>query len=150
MKLKNKKTGEIFDYRPTLQRWNGPIVNRCNYNSLAELNAEWEDYEEPKTLGWRIDEYNEPEEIGFGFSLEELEYLKEIGLWFKTEEEAKKAVEKLKAWKRLKDTYHIRFALDFIKNNISFTYRIDDTSHSVLDEEHIVYEYMKTILGGEK
>lgn len=120
MKLRNKKTGEIKDveslghekslrdkYGPQITlSWNTEYENlgECRtYNSLSELNAEWEDYEEPKAFGWRIDEYNEPEEIGFGFSLEELEYLKEIGLLFKTKEETEKAVERLKAWKRLKD-----------------------------------------------
>lgn len=64
--------------------------------------AEWEDVpEEPKALGWRIDIYNDPEEIGSDFSLEELEYLKEIGLWFKTKEETELAIRKLKAWHKL-------------------------------------------------
>lgn len=66
MKLRNKKTGEIIDlskgsitdvgYGSSIQlqaldRYNKPI---WNYNSLAELNEVWEDYEEPKDL-WIID-----------------------------------------------------------------------------------------------
>lgn len=46
MKLKNKQTGEIIDKWP-----DDFVVNSgsqiYNYNSLAELCEEWEDYEEP-------------------------------------------------------------------------------------------------------
>jgi len=70
------------------------------YNSLAELNEEWEDYKEPKTH-WMIDtSVLEPvrEIAGMPYEID-----KEIGNWFDTKEEAERAVEKLKAWKRLKD-----------------------------------------------
>lgn len=107
MKLRNKQTGEIgylhSDSNNQIQVARNTGYNYKYYDTLAELVEEWEDVPEPKALGWRIDEYNDPEEIGFGFSLEELEYLKEIGLWFETEEETRRAVEKLKAFKRLRD-----------------------------------------------
>ena len=116
MKLKNKKTGEIGylivgrssdHYIVTNDEWES-----CGeYNSLAELTEEWEDVpeEEPKdNFYWYID--------GFGrthFSskiLDEIEgrpnnwmARKLFGNYFETKEEAEKAVEKLKAWKRLKD-----------------------------------------------
>ena len=52
MKLKNKQTGEIIDKWP-----DDFVVNSgsqiYNYNSLAELCEEWEDYKEPKEY-WRI------------------------------------------------------------------------------------------------
>lgn len=71
-----------------------------DYNSLAELNAEWEDYEEPKEY-WYID-------IDGGIMFDNVEddtvkVMREIGNYFNTREEAEKAVEKLKAAKRLKD-----------------------------------------------
>lgn len=52
MKLKNKKTGEIG--YPYFQNWKDisrVIVDKnaiqiAEYTSLAELNAEWEDYED--------------------------------------------------------------------------------------------------------
>ena len=75
------------------------------YRSISELNEEWEDYEEPKEH-YFITEY------GQVFSLNEYEGFnnvanpedyKAIGNYFDSEEEAEKAVEKLKAWKRLKD-----------------------------------------------
>ena len=42
MKLRNKKTGEI------VEATDFNIIS--DYNSLAELNEEWEDYEEPKEI----------------------------------------------------------------------------------------------------
>lgn len=116
MKLKNKKTGEIgnlvLNINPNRESYsvlsteNGDTVCGnlvlADYDSLAELNEEWEDTpEEPKefyiveqrgTVGSRFrtgDEYEKK--------------FKQIGNYFETKEEAEKAVEKLKAWKRLKD-----------------------------------------------
>ena len=93
MKLKNKKTGEIVEW---FNNTNGVFPN-----SLAELNEEWEDYKEPKEY-WYIDCY--------GMVIRSLyngnewdERRKLIGNYFETEEEAENAVEKLKAWKWLKD-----------------------------------------------
>ena len=55
MKLKNKQTGEIIDKWP-----DDFVVNSgsqiYNYNSLAELCDDWEDYEEPKEY-WCINEW---------------------------------------------------------------------------------------------
>ena len=94
MKLRNKKTGEIV--APYLE-W---CSNSNKPHSLAELNEEWEDYEEPKNY-WMIDGHGEAHEIFVDSSYISDE--KEIGNYFETKEEAKRAVEKLKAWKRLKD-----------------------------------------------
>lgn len=47
MKLRNKKTEEIVDRVDITIREEGVVFNNNEtYNSLAELNAEWEDYEE--------------------------------------------------------------------------------------------------------
>ena len=63
MKLRNKKTGKIggFCYGPTSElcvSWqkDDGFWDKQEYNSLAELNSEWEDYEEPKgtALYWTI------------------------------------------------------------------------------------------------
>ena len=121
MKLLNKRTGEIvedayvrethdfqFDgqkhilavfrgngHRPP-ERISGP------YNSLAELNEEWEDYEEPKRY-WYINCFGIVIEDIEPYTKKRKEDLESIGNYFETKEEAEKAVEKLKAWKRLKD-----------------------------------------------
>ena len=92
MKLRNKKTGEI----------NLGDLHLDDFNSLAELNDEWEDYEEPKEY-WFINNYDRiekekgPDDAWFVIKL------KEIGNYFETKEEAELAVRKFKAWKRLKD-----------------------------------------------
>ena len=113
MKLRNKKTGEIVEPfgiscvngRTFVQFDDNNGTIKFVAHSLAELNEEWEDYEEPKEH-YFITEY------GGVFSLNEYKGLnnvanpedyKAIGNYFETEEEAEKAVEKLKAWKRLKD-----------------------------------------------
>lgn len=105
MKLRNKKTGQEGNF----------IINKDHfecvgldyvpeYRNLAELNAEWEDVlEEPKEW-WFID-YSGFIKHGEGLFTEK-SYIKDIqaiGNYFETEEEAEKAVEKLRAWKRLKD-----------------------------------------------
>ena len=82
-----------------------------------------------------------------GLVKEEIEACKILGNYFKTPEEVMKAAEKLKAWKRLKDKA-LRFDLDFVINIISFTYVIDGTLHSAVNEQRIVFEDMKTIFGG--
>lgn len=102
MKLRNKKTGETRELKVTV---NGDLAITKDdeiisiYSSVAELNAEWEDCE-PE--GWCITMYG-----GISRISEEdkafIPELKEIGNYFETREEAEKAVEKLKAWKRLKD-----------------------------------------------
>lgn len=112
MKLHNKKTGEIVEFRYLQSDHVAPLVlttyensmpRMYSYNSLAELNEEWEDYEEPKEyyaidlqgdiIRWARHSWDE----------KTTNKIKEIGNYFETEGEAKKAVKKLKAWKRLKE-----------------------------------------------
>ena len=78
--------------------------NITKYNTLAELYEEWEDYEEPKSY-WSIDCLS-PDGIVSEFTGSSRDVFmnrKSIGNYFETKEEAEKAVEKLKAWKRLRD-----------------------------------------------
>lgn len=103
MKIRNKKTGEIRKITSIL------IDKMFTVNSLAELNEEWEDYEEPKDKGyWYMDDLGRIQ-----FSSEVLDELEDhpnnlmirklYGNYFETREEAEKAVEKLRTWKHLKD-----------------------------------------------
>lgn len=114
MRLKNKKTGEIADieingHRLTIVYEDGR-VEQFFFDSLKDLE-EWEDYEEPKEY-WHI----------FGTNItktqEGLDEFydkrnKEIGNYFETREEAEQAVEKLKAWKRLKDKGFSIYSWDY-------------------------------------
>ena len=121
MKLKNKKTGEIIDdgyvrethdfqfdgQKHVLAVFNGngyrpPERVSGVYTSLAELNEEWEDYEEPKEY-WSYDTIDNDVTFNSISNEDDRKADQEIGNFFETKEEAEKAVEKLKAWKRLKD-----------------------------------------------
>lgn len=91
MRLKNKKTGEIVSLEGELL-FDNEIMLLKQYSSLAELNEEWEDYEEPKGIQciYYVNHFDAAKIDG-------------VIIGFGTKEEAEKAVEKLKAWKRLKD-----------------------------------------------
>ena len=148
MKLRNKKTGEtgelqIVEKHCAVALGNG--TSSCGisiYCSLAELNEEWEDYEEPKEYwyidtceGWEIDRTEE----GFGLTDKEN---KEIGNYFETKEEAERVVEKLKAWRRLKDK---GFKLDAVVDSF---FCIDIYMKGKPYEE--IKEDLKIVFGGEE
>ena len=114
MKLRNKKTGEItsnydlvaiqgidmdkgIDYI-CLQTEDG---KKYVYYSLADFNAEWEDFKESKEGA--IEEIIRKLEADFEMYPSEWNNL----------EEAKKVVEKLKAWAKLKDARIRVDTLDF-------------------------------------
>ena len=109
MKLRNKKTGEIGElhFEPD-KEYHFTVVTEdpadlMIFKTLAELNEEWEDYEEPKEY-WFIRDHTSI--VGYApvNNSDAAKYRKEIvGNYFETKEEAERAVEKLKAWKRLKD-----------------------------------------------
>lgn len=110
MKLRNKKTREIgwlycdhisIPKKMTVFSEDKDLsANHWDYKSLAELNAEWEDAPEPKGY-WYIDWNGEAGRSDIHD--ERTEQMKLIGNYFDSREEAEKAVEKFKAWKRLKD-----------------------------------------------
>ena len=94
MKLRNKKTGGKLEWDGDLALCNrgkyGESLEEDHYNSLTDLCADWEDYEEPKEDYIRVIE---------SF----IHYVEEADGSFCCDESVKKFVEKLKAWKRLKD-----------------------------------------------
>lgn len=95
MKLRNKRTGEIIE-------WEQPISSEVGkkYYSLTELSADWEDYEEPKEY-WSV---SCGAAIHYTWDGEKYDRATEaVGLKFDTKEECERAIEKMKAWKRLKD-----------------------------------------------
>ena len=108
MKLRNKKTGEIIEFDAILpvKDVSGDSVAHLEYNSLSELNEEWEDYKSDKER-WYINENGgvlkyipvDPN----GEDLTYMGYQKEIGNYFETKEEAEKAVERLKRLQNLKN-----------------------------------------------
>ena len=123
-KLHPTKIGVIKTFSLSPNDEIGEIAVECSgctyyYNNLAELCEKWEDYEEPKKT-WFIDAYG---------SVRDREAMTLAVGWdnkpifeFETKEEAEKAVEKLKAWKRMKkcglrfwdlDTVHLKIGYSF-------------------------------------
>lgn len=102
MRLKNKKTGEIVTLTLSTNGEDMIIMGNdmlAHITKLSELN-DYEDCEEPKEY-WYIDINGE---IMFdNVEDDTVKVMREIGNYFETEEEAERAVEKLKAAKRLKD-----------------------------------------------
>jgi hypothetical protein len=102
MKLRNKQTGDIYELNEFCLYDDKGIAKRPFLKSLAELNEEFEDYEEPKTY-YYISDFGAIRERDVGKFVEDEIARKEIGNYFSSREEAELAVRKLKAWKRLKD-----------------------------------------------
>jgi len=102
MKLRNKKTGEKAEVEincnSMLVTYEDGRIEQYYFDSLKDLE-EWEDYEEPKEH-WYIDWDGK---LMVSVDEEGWEAAISIGNYFETKEEAEKAVEKLKALKRLKD-----------------------------------------------
>lgn len=94
MKLRNKETGEIALFENAVDIHDRLVVSTklgfVYYNSLAELNEDWEDYEEPK------EDYKKVIDTI-------VRYVEESSSYWACDESVKKFVEKLKAWRRLKD-----------------------------------------------
>lgn len=109
MKLRNRRTGEIveaheidlIDNYAYLKIFRAGDYDTKQYNSLAELNEDWEDYEESKGY-WFINEFGTPTEITHTRENIYDKCRKNFGNYFKSKEAAEQAVEKLKAWNRLK------------------------------------------------
>lgn len=106
MKLRNKKTGKIISSKELLtDEFIIDLFSKdFNYfiSKLNKIKEEWEDYEDSKDFY-----YIQPD--GFihweqcKVSDYELKKFQAIGNYFETKEEAEKALEKLKVWKRLKE-----------------------------------------------
>lgn len=101
MKLRNKKTGQIYNACHIAFGESIEGLEKKQWKTLEEFNEDWEDVPEEKKY-WHIDA-----DFGICSTMEDPDNLPkdkaEMGNLFETKEEAEKAVEKLKAWKRLKD-----------------------------------------------
>lgn len=151
MRLKNKRTGEIGELQVTEKHCAVAVGNgtaSCGleiYSSLARLYEEWEDVpEEPKEF-WYISDFGYviSHAINNKSVKSTIEEMKSIGNYFETKEEAEQTVEKLKAWKRLRDKgfrfndWHAR-----LKNGV--------TIYARYDEDDGVVDDLKMLFGGEE
>ena len=153
MKLRNKKTGEIIELlaKPSFVKRNDDYLQSevNTFNSLTELNEEWEDApEEPKEY-WYLSGRGEVrciEDDDVKFDKDH----KEIGNYFETEEEAEKAVEKLKAWKRLKDK-GFRFSGWTIDDGIRISICTNTDEDDIYDEDkRRIKPDLDLLFGGEE
>lgn len=101
MKLRNKKTGQIYNACHIAFGESIEGLEKKQWKTLEEFNEDWEDVPEEKKY-WHIDA-----DFGICSTMEDPDNLPkdkaEMGNLFETKEDAEKAVEKLIAWKRLKD-----------------------------------------------
>lgn len=142
MRLKNKKTGEIRELpRDYMEMPGGPL-----YYSLAELNEDWEDYKEPKAH-YSITQFGDVVDEVDGYMSETIDEMKKIGNYFNTREEAEQAVEKLKAWKRLKDK-GITFEAKVIDRKWYIAPKANP-SQRTFDEAYDIHKDLMIIFGGE-
>lgn len=152
--LQNKSTGEIgclvcsFGKTPekitVVEYIDGKRGSKVwYYNSLTELNKDWEDYEEPKDVWWLDNEGN----VNHASRIDDccFEKNKQIGNYFETKEEAKKAVEKLKAWKRLKDR---GFMCIYHEKGLHFKAEFDIVDKPLLDAG--LQKDLDLLFGGEE
>lgn len=155
MRLRNKKTGEIksaeamedgiYLYDEITKQW---------YKYELDLLAEcWEYYEEPKDF-WFID----PEILIACESTDPLlcdkkvaiETMKQIGNYFDSREEAEKAVEKLKAWKRLKDKGFRFEYYDYSDRDLHNHIQIKAITNREVEDSMLCKEYLDLLFGGEE
>ena len=155
MKLRNKKTGEIIELlaKPSfVKRIDDYLQSEVKtFNSLAELNEEWEDYEEPKEyyaidlqgdiIRWARHSWDE----------QTTNKIKAIGNYFETEEEAELAVRKLKAWKRLKDK-GFRIRRNNYHDGMMYLHIWNDTTDepTPLDKNSETFKDLDLLFGGEE
>lgn len=120
-------------------------------NSLAELNEEWEDYEELEHWYSVSGTGKVSEWSTICFSTETKDKMKSIGNYFKTKEKAEKAVEKLKAWKRLKDK-GFRIRRNNYRDGMMYLHIWNDTTDepTPLDKNSETFKDLDLLFGGEE
>ena len=149
MKLRNKKNGEIIETYPDRFVVNSGSQIR-QYNSLAKINEEWEDYEESKEY-WYIEadgsilQNHKPTYINHL-----LDGLKSIGNYFETKEEAEQAVEKLKAFKRLQDLGFRFEGVRFRNNHNYIEWKLEPKNELTDDETRELLECLYEVFGGKE
>lgn len=134
MKLRNKKTGQEGNFIINKDHFECVDLDCVpSYFSLSELLNEWEDA--PSTI-WYIthDGSIHSADIGNSWTRE-----KTIGNCFETREEAEKAVKKLKAWKRLKDS-GLKFK-DWNKSNYDKTFCIN----AEIEHDVVAFDFLKDL-----
>ncbi len=158
MKLRNKKTGEILGSLGSFIIQNPNHIN-CEaitkYESLAELNADWEDYKENEYY-YAITSIKADDGITKMKNIHNdmTDFDKSIGNCFETKEEAVAAVEKLKAYKRLKDKGFKFFGVKGLDYAIDFDIKppfthIHFDEYTASEDQKEFYNDLMLLFGGD-
>ena len=159
MLLKNKKTGEIgtlivdgaYNFVTNFAVEDDERNRLGEYNSLAELNEEWEDYEEPKEW-WYIDIHGPHKVTNNDEYYQQVKVAsKEIGNYFDSREEAEKAVEKLKTLTKLcKKGFEFNSVEMFGSGFIRIEASIPINEKTTLQERSNITDSLYLLFGGEE
>lgn len=134
MKIRIKETGELLEdvkfidttlHKITIQYLDDGVLRECSIKNLSDIE-EVKDYEEPKGI----------------VKIEKSIVPNCVHIVYTTEEEAEKAVEKLKAWKRLKDK-----GFRFVRHSSTA-----DGVHTIeyIFDDDIPVEPLDLLFGGEE
>ena len=161
------KAGEIFKlkggnlyYYPADNgtenaHWSDKIMayHHKTLDKFPNILEEWfEEVEEPKEY-WMIDVFGDVDIVSSIYTDDMIDELREIGNYFETKKEAKKAVAKLKAWKKLKDLgakfngYNLGdlSGTDYI--GVEYLIELDGLTNKELCE---LESYLDLLFGGEE
>lgn len=161
------KAGEIFKlkggnlyYYPADNgtenaHWSDKIMayHHKTLEKFPNILEEWfEEVEEPKEH-WMIDVFGDVDIVSSIYTDDMIDELREIGNYFETKKEAKKAVAKLKAWKKLKDLgakfngYNLGdlSGTDYI--GVEYLIELDGLTNKELCE---LESYLDLLFGGEE
>lgn len=143
-KWRNKITGEINEFMVHKRIEDSEDGNPV-YAPFDGHIDDWEDYEDEDVEEefWYVDTDCETYGVSRAFNQnnsDDVFFNKSIGNYFETKEEAEKAVEKLKAWKRLKDR---GFRFDGY-NACSVDYDIDEQYRKYISQD------LNLLFGGEE
>lgn len=157
MKLRNKKSGVIAEFGyikdligcvEMMVRVEGKPVFKT-YDAMIEIMDEWEDYDDHGEY-WTLDGYGEImrtkyDELGTGATKRDIE----LGNYFKSRKEAERAVNKLKAFKKLKDLGFRFDGIRFRENNVFIKVKID-ADHEFTDADAKKFnQLMHFVFGGD-
>lgn len=158
-KLRPTEIGVIKTFSLSPDDEVGELAVECTgctyyYNNLAELCEKWEDVPEEPKEWWYIDIHGPHKVTNNDEYYQQVKAAsKEIGNYFSTKEEAEKAVEKLKAWKRLKDKgFRLKmWEWEFIYNdNISGELIIKAHIDDATDSDGKYTKDLDLLFGGEE
>lgn len=152
MKLRNKKTGWITeDIMMDFSEGEGIVIDGKRYDRISDINNDWEDYEEPSGTYWLDTDKERIVESDLPITDYCFKYLRELGLAFTTKEEAEQAVEKLKAWKRLKDLCQISFngVVTNSKGKVTGVKVVFDEHPVTFDEQEQAFKDLELLFGEE-